>query len=147
MKPKKIIIKNKITNHLILNGKKEISEIILLKTCKELQKTVIKPSKQLIHLAVIFSMPVFRVYQVTKKAKKKKIKQIPIIISDKKARVSLSIKFILTHLKNKNLKYFYVKFYQEIILNAKMESSSVQIKKKIQNEALLKKHFFHYYRW
>ena len=59
MKNKKIKIKNKITNHLMLNGKKKTSEKILLKSFKELQKYSKKQSKKLIKLALIFSTPNF----------------------------------------------------------------------------------------
>lgn len=147
MKYEKIYVKNKIINHLISNGKKNTSEKLLLKTIKELQKTSLKQSKKLVNLAIILSIPVFKVHKMIKKTKKKKIREIPVIISSKKARISLSIKFILTTLKEKSLKYFYIKFYQEIFLNIKNESSAILNKNKIQKNALLKKHFFYYYRW
>lgn len=147
MKHERTYVKNKIINHLILNGKKNISEKLLLKTMKELQKTSLKQSKKLVNLAIILSIPVFKVHKMIKKTKKKKIREIPVIISSKKARISLSIKFILIILKEKSLKYFYIKFYQEILLNIKNESSAILNKNKIQKDALLKKHFFYYYRW
>ena len=81
------------------------------------------------------------------KKKKKKIKEIPTIINTKKARISLAIKFILATLKNKKSNYFYIKLHNEILLNLKSEGSAVQIKNKIQKQALLNKHFFYFYRW
>ena len=147
MKHEKINVKNKIINHLILNGKKETSEKLLLNTVKELQKNLLKQSKKLINLAIVLSIPVFKVHKILKKTNKKRIREVPVIISSKKTRISLSIKFILSVLKKKNLKYFYIKFYQEIILNIKNESPAILIRNKIQKDALLKKHFFYYYRW
>lgn len=147
MKHKKIELKNKIINHLILNGKKETGEKILLKSFKELQKSSKKQPKKLIKLALIFSTPIFKIYKITIKKKKKKIKEIPTIINTKKARISLAIKFILATLKNKKSNYFYIKLHNEILLNLKSEGSAVQIKNKIQKQALLNKHFFYFYRW
>ena len=148
MKNRKIKIKNKIINHLMLNGEKKTSEKILLKSFKELQKSSKKQSKKLIELAIIFSTPVFKVHKITnKKRKKKKIKEIPTIITAKKARISLAIKFILNTLKNKKSSNFYTEFNKEILLNLKSEGSAIQIKNEVQKQVLLKKHFFSYYRW
>ena len=147
MKHKKIELKNKIINHLILNGKKETGEKILLKSFKELQKSSKKQPKKLIKLALIFSTPIFKIYKITIKKKKKKIKKNLNIINNKKARISLAIKFILATLKNKKSNYFYIKLHNEILLNLKSEGSAVQIKNKIQKQALLNKHFFYFYRW
>lgn len=147
MKYKKIKLKNKIINHLISNGKKEISEKILLKSFKELQKSSKKQPEKLIKLALIFSTPVFKIYKITNKKRKKKIKEVPTIINTKKARISLAIKFILTTLKTKKSNYFYIKLHNEIFLTLKNEGSAIQIKNKIQKQALLNKHFFYFYRW
>ena len=148
MKNRKIEIKNKIINHLMLDGKKKTGEKILLKSFKELQKYSKKQSKKLIKLAVIFSTPIFKVHKITnKKRKKKNVKEIPTIITAKKARISLAIKFILNTLKNKKSNYFYTEFNKEILLNVKNEGSAIQIKNEVQKQVLLKKHFFSYYRW
>ena len=148
MKDRKIKIKNKIINHLMLDGVKETSEKILLKSFKELQKSSKKQSKKLIELAIIFATPIFKVHKITnKKRKKKNIKEIPTIIATKRAKISLAIKFILTTLKNKKSNYFYKEFNKEILLNVKNEGSAIQIKNEVQKQVLLKKHFFSYYRW
>ena len=148
MKNRKIEIKNKIINHLMLDGKKKTGEKILLKSFKELQKYSKKQSKKLIKLAIIFSTPIFKVHKITnKKRKKKNVKEIPTIITAKRARISLAIKFILNTLKNKKSNYFYTEFNKEILLNVKNEGSAIQIKNEVQKQVLLKKHFFSYYRW
>lgn len=43
---KKIEIKNKLINHLMVNGEKKTSEKILIKSLKELQKDSQKQSKK-----------------------------------------------------------------------------------------------------
>ena len=55
-----MIIKNKLINHLTLNGKKKTSEIILLKSLKFLQKNSNKKSKKLIQLAITTTYPTFK---------------------------------------------------------------------------------------
>ena len=62
------------------------------------------------------------------------------------SRISLSIKFILTGLKQKALKHFYTILYEEIILNIKNQGLAISIKNNIQKQALLRKNFFYYYR-
>jgi small subunit ribosomal protein S7 len=147
MKNKKIEIKNKIINHLMLNGAKKTGEKILLKSFKELQKCSKKQPKRLIELAIIFSTPIFKIHKITnKKRKKKNIKEIPTIITAKSARISLAIKFILNALKNKKSNHFYTEFNKEIILNVKKEGFAIQRKNEVQKQVLLKKHFFSYYR-
>lgn len=132
----------------MLDGKKKTGEKILLKSFKELQKYSKKQSKKLIKLAIIFSTPIFKVHKITnKKRKKKNVKEIPTIITAKRARISLAIKFILNTLKNKKSNYFYTEFNKEILLNVKNEGSAIQIKNEVQKQVLLKKHFFSYYRW
>lgn len=140
----KIYVKEKIIKHLLLNGKKQIGEKLLLKTFKELQKNSLKNCKKLLNLAIISCIPVFKLHKLVKR--KKISKEIPAIISNKKVRVSLAIKFILLVLKNKNVKNFYTKFYTEIMVNLKNKGLAIQMNKKAQKQALLKKHFFYYYR-
>lgn len=139
-------IKNKIINHLFVNGKKETGENILLKSFKKLQKSSTKQSKKLIQLVIIFSMPIFKIHKITIKKKKKKIQEIPVFLKNKKTRISLGIKYILTTLKNKSSDPLYIKLYKEILLNLKNEGAVIQIKNKIQKQALLRKNFSYYYR-
>jgi small subunit ribosomal protein S7 len=143
-----MLIKNKILNHLLLDGKKTTSEKILLQSFKELQKLSKKKSSKLIQLAIICSMPIFKVHKhLNKKRKKKNIKEIPTIVNAKKARVSLAIKFILKSIQNKKSSYFYKRLYSELLITVKNEGSAIQTKNEVQKQVLLKKHFFYFYRW
>lgn len=146
MKYKNIYTKNKMINHLILNGKKETGEKLLLRTLKEFQRTSFKQSKKLINMGIILSAPIFKLHKIKNKKKAKSSKEIPAIINNKKSRISLSIKFILMGLKQKALKHFYIALYEEIILNIKTQGLAISIKNNIQKQALLRKNFFYYYR-
>lgn len=141
-------IKIKILNHMLLDGKKKTSEKILLQGFKELQKFSTKQSGLLIPWAIFYSMPIFKIHkQIKKNRKKKYTKEIPTIITARKARISLAIKFILRDLKNNNLSRFYTKFYTEVLSTAQNEGSVIQKKNDMQKQVWLKKHFFFNYRW
>ena len=59
---KNIEIKNKLINHLIINGKKNKSEKIVWKSIKTLQTISKKSSKKLLQLALVSSTPIFKIY-------------------------------------------------------------------------------------
>ena len=139
---KNIYIKKKIINHLIIAGKKNTIEKILLKSIKELQKFSNKQSEKLIQLVIMLAMPVFKIFKrINKKRKKKIFKEIPTVILTKSAKISLAIKFILANFKEKK---FDANFKTEILLNM---GSSIQLKNKTQKFVLLKRFFFSYYKW
>lgn len=144
-----MIIKNKITNHLMSHGNKKTCEKIFLKSLKELQKNSSKQSKELVKLAIIFSTPTFKLHEMTNnklKKRNRKTKKIPSFISNKKSRTSLAIKFILSTIKKKS-NPFYTKLNQEILLNAQNKGEAINIKNDIQKQVMFNKHFFLFYRW
>ena len=151
MKNNKIEIKNKIINNLMVNGEKNTGEKILLKTFKELQKFSNKQSKELIKLAIIFSSPIFKLHKLANKKKRKKKQQknqeIPGFITNKKARTSLAIKFIIASTTTTKSKNFYTKLNQEILLNAQSKESAILIKNKLQKKVLQNKRYFKNYKW
>ena len=146
---KKLKLKNKLLNHIMINGNKKTSEKILLKSFKKLQKDSQKQSKKIFQLAIINSMPIFRLYTLKmKKKRKKKIKEIPAFISNKSNRTSLAVKFILSKtLENKQLHFFFNKFKKEILLTSQQKGSTIESKNNLQKQILLKKRLFSFYRW
>jgi ribosomal protein S7 len=143
-------IKNKIINHLMLNGDKKTSENILFKATKNLQKNCKKQLKQVVKLSILNSIPTFKLHQIKNKKQKKKnkkIKEIPAFIAKQTARASLSIKFILASMKKKNTKKIYKQLNQEILLTVESKGNAIELKNKLQQQVILKKHFFKYYRW
>jgi ribosomal protein S7 len=149
MKQNETNIKNKIINNLTLNGKKDTSNKIVLKSLKQLQKNSLKQSKKLINLSFILTTPIFKIHKIIKKRKKKKKKSIiefPVLINSNKSKLSSAVKFFLSTLQTKNSEPFYTKFYTEILSNIQNENSSVKFKNSIQKQALTKKHVFYYYK-
>ena len=145
---KKIHIKHKIFNHLMVNGNKETCEKLFLKSSKLLQKSLLKNHKELIKTAIINSSPIVSIKQVrVKKGKRKNVKEYPYVL-DSKNRISLSIKFILEAIKQKNTKsaYAHVNLQQEIIANFQISSNAIKKKEDLQKHTLLKKKYA-FYRW
>lgn len=134
----------------MVNGKKETGERVLLKSLKEIQKESKKQSQELIKLGIAYATPAFKLHKITNKKQKKrnkKVREIPAFISDKKARISLAIKFIMTNLKKKKSANFYEKLKQELLANAQYRGTAIQIKNELQKQVLANKRYFAYYRW
>jgi ribosomal protein S7 len=145
---RKIEIKTKIINHQLIRGEKKTSENSLLKSFKELQKHSNKNSTKLVQLAIMYSLPIFKLHRITQKKKRRKqVREIPAFILNEKARISLAIKFIIASVKKKATESFYVKLKQEILLNSQNKGGAVDVKSELQKQVLLKKRFFRYYRW
>jgi ribosomal protein S7 len=146
---KKLELKNKLINHIMINGNKKTSEKILLKSFKKLQKESQKQSKKIFQLAVINSTPIFKlhIYKMKKK-RKKRIKEIPTFITNKYHRISLSLKFILSKiLENKQFNKFFNEFKKEILITSQRKGVIIESKNNLQKQALLKKHLLVFYRW
>lgn len=147
---KKKEIKNKFINHIMKNGGKKTSENILFKSLKKLQKNSKKQLKEIIQLSIINSTPIFKLHRIENKKQKKKnrkIREIPAFMSKSASRTSVAIKFILTSIKKKESKKFYKKLNQEIMLTAESKGNAIELKNNLQQQVVLKKHLFNYYRW
>lgn len=142
--------KNKIVNHIMNNGSKKTSEIVLFKSFKKLQKNSKKQLKKIFQLAIINSTPTFKLHKIENKKQRKKnrkIREIPAFISKSTSRTSIAIKFILSSIEKKKSKGFYKQLNQEIFTTAQFKGSAIEKKNILQKQVLLKKHFFNYYRW
>jgi ribosomal protein S7 len=143
-------IKNKIISLLMLDGKKKTGEKIILKSLKEIQKNSSKSLKKIIQLALIYTLPTFKIHEISNKKQKKrknKIKKVPAFIPQTKTKISLAIKIILTSTKKNVSKTFNRKLNQEILLNAKNKGFAINIKNELQQQVLINKHYLSYYRW
>ena len=140
--------KNKIINHIMINGEKKTSENILFKSVKTLQKNSKKQLKQIMQLAIINSTPTFKLHQIkNKKKRNQKVREIPAFISKATIRTSIAVKLILSSIEKKKSKTFYKKLNQKIILTAQSKGNAIDLKNTLQEQVILKKHFFKYYRW
>lgn len=145
---KKLYIKQKIFNHLIINGKKETCEKIFLKSSKLLQKSLIKNNTKIIKTGIVNTSPIVNVKQVKlKKGKNKNIKEYPYILGYND-RISLAIKFIIKTVKKKekNSIYLHTNLKQEIIANSQNDSNATKRKEDLQKQTFLNKKYA-YYRW
>jgi small subunit ribosomal protein S7 len=149
MVKKKINLAKKLSNRLLINGKKKISENIILKSFKCLQKESTKETKKVFQLAIINTSPTFKIHKISNKKKKKgqKFREIPAFISTADSRSSLAIKFLLKDSTKKPYKKIFDNLAKEIITAAKLQGNSINSKNELQKQVLDKRHFFKYYRW
>lgn len=146
---KKLKIKNKLINHLTVNGNKKTSEKVLLKSFKKLQKESIKQSKKIFQLAIINSTTVFKINKyITKKRKKANLKEIPTFIKNTDNRTSLAIKNILKNkINKKNTGKFFNELKKEILLTSQNKGTTIESKNTLQKQIPLKKRLFAFYKW
>jgi ribosomal protein S7 len=144
----KLSIKQKIYNHLMIDGKKETCEKFFLKSSKLLQKSLNSNNIKIIKTGIVNSSPIVNIKHVRlKKGKKKNVKEYPYILNSK-SRISLAIKFIIETVKKKenNLLNLSKNLKQEIIANAQNNSNAVKQKEELQKQTLLNKKYA-FYRW
>ena len=138
----------KFLNILTKNGKKETSEMILLKSVKELHKVSQKNTNNIFKIAFITISPLFKIYKHKIKRKKKKrnnlkFKEIPGYIKNSRSRTSQAMKYILMHSRIKSSTLL----YQEILSCFENKEENLKMKLETQKKILSHKHLFRYYRW
>ena len=135
-------------NHILKSGKKQISEKILTKSFKSIQKSQKKSYNEIIRLAILNSTPMFRVIKLkNKRRKKKSIKEIPAFLSNYTYRTSWGLKYLIKTSTLKTSNVFYNQLKHEILSNALSDGNAVTLKNELQNKALPKKKYFRHYRW
>jgi ribosomal protein S7 len=141
-------IKNKLLKHILINGKKPISEKILTKSFKSIQKHQNKPHSEIFKLAIINSTPMFRIIKLkNKRRKKKSVKEIPAFLSTYAYRTSWGLKYLVNNATSKTDNIFFNKLKHEILFNAIDESSTITFKNELQNKTLKERKYFKHYRW
>lgn len=146
---KNLSLKTKIINTLMISGRKNTGEKILLKFAKRLQKSTKKNFKNLVQLAIINSTPAFKTNeQVVKKGKRKAVRSTFSFITSDSLRVMTSLKFIKTAVtKNKSSAHFYERFADEILAASTLKSQSIDRKNELQKQVLLNKRYLSKFRW
>jgi ribosomal protein S7 len=148
-KKKTIVLRNKIINVLMRNGKKHTGEKILLKSSKLLQKSSKKPFRNLVQLAVINTTSAFKLNeQVMKKGKRKSTKVTPSFIVKDSLRIMTALKYIKTTVyKNKSSINFHKSLVKEILASSSLKGQSVEQKTKLQTQILLNKRYLSKFKW
>ena len=136
---------------MMLSGKKQTSERIVLKSLKSLQKSISKNPISLVKQSVVNSTPVFKINKQSKKrGKKKTVKEIPIFMRNDYIRIISSLKFLVSSPKKKKEYYnFYKQLSKEILFSSSFKSNSSSISKKadIQKQVLAQKRYLFNFRW
>ena len=90
-----IIVKDKLINVLMISGQKKTSEKIVLKSLKSLQRSNKKESKKLVQQTITDLSLVFKTKnQVTKRGKKKIIKNMNTFLNNDDIRIMSALKLI-----------------------------------------------------
>lgn len=143
-------IRNKLINAITLKGKKNTGEKLLLKCLKKMQKNSKNKSIELIQLAIINAIPIFKLQIIENdKEKKKKVsaKKIPFFIANSQTKIALALKIIVMNAKKASSKVFKNKLFQEILLNSQEKGQAVLHKNELQKEVFLNKNYLLYYKW
>jgi ribosomal protein S7 len=142
-------LKTKIINIIMISGKKNTGEKILLNFAKKLQKSNNKHFKKLVQLAIINSTPTFKLNeQIVKKGKRKAIRSNPSFIMTDALRVMTSLKSIKrVVVKNKSSNQFYETLANEVLLASNLKGQSVDKKTELQKQILLNKRYLSKFRW
>lgn len=145
---KNFLIKSKIINHILKNGKKNSGEILLLKSFKKLQKSSKKQTSKLVQLSIINSTPIFKLHKssIKKNKRNKKVRETPTFIVNPNIRTSMSIKFILLN-KEKKSNNFQTELTKKILLTSNYKDDSIVLKNELQKKVVLNKKYLKYYRW
>jgi len=142
-------LKTKIINIIMISGKKNTGEKILLKFAKRLQKSNNKHFKKLVQVAIINSTPTFKLNeQVVKKGKRKAIRSNPSFIMTDSLRIMTSLKSIKRSVvKSKNSNQFYEALANEISLASNLKGQFVDKKIELQKQILTNKRYLSKFRW
>lgn len=148
-KKQSIELKKKLTNHITKDGKKGICEKEILRSFKAAQKSQKKNHAKIAKLSVVNTIPVFKIVKLTnKKRRKKSVREIPVLVSSYKARVSLGLKYLIKAIKSQPVKAsFSEKFKSELLSGAVSDNNAIVTKNSVQTRALAEKKYFRFYRW
>ena len=148
-KSKTIALKNKMVNVFMRNGNKHISEKMLLKSSKLLQKSSKKNFQHLVQLAVINTTSTFKLSeQVMKKGKRKSKKVTPSFIIKDSLRIMTSLKCIKTTVcKSKSSVNLYKNLAKEILAFSSLKGQLIEQKTKLQTQILLNKRYLSKFKW
>lgn len=148
-KSKTIALKNKMVNVFMRNGNKHISEKMLLKSSKLLQKSSKKNFQHLVQLAVINTTSTFKLSeQVMKKGKRKSKKVTPSFIIKDSLRIMTSLKCIKTTVcKSKSSVDLHENLAKEILAFSSLKGQLIEQKTKLQTQILLNKRYLSKFKW
>ena len=142
-------LKEKIVNHILIHGQKRISENIVGKSFKSIQKTQKKSHTEITKLAIIHTTPTFRIIKLKNSRTKKTniTKEVPTFLSTYIFRTSWALKHITKTTSQKKPNSYQTQLEQEIFLNTENQGNAAKLKNELHNQTLKNKKYFKYYRW
>lgn len=142
---KKKFIQTRFINKIFANGKKQKSEVQLLKFFKSVQRVQkTKCSKEIFKLSLKNSSPFFQLKLIKNKTRKNSI-EIPYLLNEE-LRLFYGMKSILNVSNSSKKVTFYKRLTTEVINSSSLKGQSVKIKKNLHETAFLQRKFARY-RW
>jgi ribosomal protein S7 len=142
---KKKSLKTRFLNKIFVSGKKQKSEVQLLKCFKSLQHSQkTKCSIEILKLALKNSSPFFQLKTIKNKTRKSSI-EIPFLLNEE-LRLFYGIKNLLTTSNSLIKVEFYKRLMIEILKSSDLKGQSVKNKKRLHENAFLQRKFARY-RW
>lgn len=135
----------KFTNYLLFNGKKRLSQNSFLTITKNLQKWSNKNYKILLKLSFVFLIQFFKINTVSIKSKQNN--RPFLIVYKNKNWIFLATKLLIQNIKNNKPVSLLKSLYTEVLLVLSKNSNTIKTKKMLQNQVVLKRHVFFYFRW
>ena len=113
-------LKQNLFNHIMINGNKNKSEKILLKSLKIIQKSQLKKNfEKIVHLSLINNSPLL--YMKNIRRKRKRTIEFPFLLKPH-LRVSYGIKFLVHHSRKQTDKLFYPTLKMEFVNSSRKTS-------------------------
>jgi len=133
----------KIISQLIIHGKTVVSEKILLKSVKLIQKSIVKNHRKLIKIALVNITSLVKVKQL--KRKRFQFKEFPFIIN-KNTRIPMALKFMFKNFDSKTEIKIEKRVVNELLQASKNIGTSINKRKNLYEYSFVKRKFSHY-RW
>lgn len=135
------LTKSILLNFLTSNGKKPVSEKLLNKSLRKIQKTVLKNSKLVLKVSIRNLSPILN---STKIKRRKAVTSVPFFLKKSK-RLSQSIKLIVN--SSKTSKSNFIDIFSKEVIDSSNNKGSVKSKiREIHSNSFSNKNFSHF-RW
>lgn len=136
--------KNRILNHITINGNKRTSEKLLLKTLKLMQATHQKKDfEAILRTSLINSSPSLYIKQI--KRRRRHVVEFPFLLSSK-LKITYALKCLISNTRKNSSKAFYESFNTELVDSSRKTSSTYKQKIDLHKTGFIKRKFANY-RW
>ena len=144
----KVFLKEKLTNMLMKHGNKRVSEKIVNKGLKLVQKADKKNQANLMKQVLVRISYPFKIQdRVLKKGRKKSRIQVPTFHFDARLRYASSLKLLAKKILEKHSENSSITLSNKILSVIKKEGTIIDAKTRLQENLSLNKRYLFHFRW